>query len=330
MTQKVLFEVGPFTVTATGLTWKGQPTFKEWAAFGSHAIISRSGLSWAIGDWLVFGETHSKQWGDKYDYAMQETGLPREQLMQFKRLSARFPPEKRRTLGLDQSLTWSHFRAVAALDDKAAGRLLKLAADKDWTKDELRDRVREVNRSVRRQLQIWPRDTYGLILADPPWNFEAGSTDPTRQIENQYPTMTVEELAALKVADLAAPNCVLYLWATSAKVVAGEAVEVVRAWGFEGRSTMVWVKDTQGMGYWARQRHEHIIIATKGSPMPPDESLRPDSIIAAPRREHSRKPDELYDIIERCYPKVPRIELFATHARKGWATWGNERLAATG
>jgi len=83
------------------------------------------------------------------------------------------------------------------------------------------------------------------------------------------------------------------------------------------------------MGYWVRIRHELLLIASRGDMPHPAPSARPDSVIEAPRREHSRKPDEVYDLIERMYPVLPRIELFARQARPGWNVWGNEVAAET-
>ena len=82
--------------------------------------------------------------------------------------------------------------------------------------------------------------------------------------------------------------------------------------------------DKKALGYWVRNQHEHLIIAKRGNMVTPQESNRPPSVIHAPRREHSRKPDEAYALIERMYPDLPRIELFARHARAGWSAWGNE------
>jgi N6-adenosine-specific RNA methylase IME4 len=87
---------------------------------------------------------------------------------------------------------------------------------------------------------------------------------------------------------------------------------------------MVWVKDLMGTGYWARQRHEVLMIGVKGDMPCPDEHVRPDSVISAARGKHSQKPVELYEVIERCYPGVPRLEMFARdQPRDGWERWGN-------
>jgi N6-adenosine-specific RNA methylase IME4 len=91
---------------------------------------------------------------------------------------------------------------------------------------------------------------------------------------------------------------------------------------------MVWVKDRIGMGYYARQRHELLLIGRRGDIAVPDPEDRPDSVIEAPRLEHSAKPEEAYAAIVRMYPDLPRIELFARGARDGWAVWGNEAQVA--
>jgi len=330
----ILWSSGPFQVTPDGLVITGKPTLEQWAGVGPAIARNRSAWTWALGDWIAYGGA-IKAWGEKYDAILSDIpGLSYERASSLRSVSARFPrPARQQILAavnptFRAKLGWSFFQTLAPLqNDTQVTRLLKVAEGQRWTRDELRTHVRDLQFHVRQQLQKWPKGQYGLILADPPWPYEAGAVDPTRQIENQYPPMTVEAIKAAAVADLAAPNCVLYLWATSAMLVSGDALAVLAAWGFTGRSTMVWIKDLQGAGYWARQRHEHLLIGVHGSPIPPDEHLRPDSVIVAPRREHSQKPDELYAILERCYPaRLPKIELFARARRPGWTAWGNQRL----
>ena len=162
---------------------------------------------------------------------------------------------------------------------------------------------------------------YAIILADPPWRYEF-SKSPTRDIENQYPTMTLDEIKALPVNELAADNAALYLWATAPKLP--DALDVMAAWGFSYRTNMVWVKDSIGMGYWARGRHEHLLIGVKGDMSPPPAKLRPDSVITAPRERHSAKPDSVRGMLARQFPAAAKIELFARTSRPDWAQWGNE------
>jgi N6-adenosine-specific RNA methylase IME4 len=188
-------------------------------------------------------------------------------------------------------------------------------------------KVRQATRAASRSWtpQDWPAGEYGVILADPPWQPSAGLLDPTRQIENQYPTMSQDAIEALapRVQACAAEDCVLLLWTTSQKIA--EAVAIIAAWGFEIKSGAVWVKPSIGMGYWFRARHELLLLATQGHPPTPLESDRPDSVIIAPRAAHSQKPAAQYDLIEAMFPGVPKVELFARGAaRPGWDTWGNQ------
>ena len=134
--------------------------------------------------------------------------------------------------------------------------------------------------------------------------------------------MTLDEICALPVSGVAASDAVLFLWATSPKLP--EAFRVLEAWGFTYKTCMVWVKDKIGMGYYARQKHELLLIATRGNIPTPAPSDRPPSVIEATRLEHSAKPIEFYEAIERMYPTLERLELFSRSPRHGWAVWGNQ------
>jgi N6-adenosine-specific RNA methylase IME4 len=168
-----------------------------------------------------------------------------------------------------------------------------------------------------------PEGPFELILADPPWSM--GSPDSEFAPEQHYPCMTIDELKALRLP--AAENCVLFLWCVS--MLLPEAVELVRSWGFRYRANAVWVKNGIGPGVWFRQRHELLLVATRGHVSPPDPEERCDSVIDARRTRHSEKPEDSYTLIERMYPAASKLELFARGtARPGWAVWGNEAEAA--
>jgi N6-adenosine-specific RNA methylase IME4 len=144
-----------------------------------------------------------------------------------------------------------------------------------------------------------------------------------RAIENHYGTMDLDAICALPVAQAATPDAVLFLWATSPKLA--EAMRVIDAWGFTYRTCMVWVKDKIGMGYYARQQHELLLIATRGELPAPAPANRPASVVVSPRQRHSKKPPVFYTVIERMYPEFRRRELFARDARAGWEPpWGNQ------
>jgi N6-adenosine-specific RNA methylase IME4 len=163
-----------------------------------------------------------------------------------------------------------------------------------------------------------PHGPFELILADPPW--QLGSPDSDRAPEAHYGCLPTDEIEALQVP--AAEHAVLYLWAVCSLLP--EALQVMAAWGFGYRTTMVWVKDKLGLGAWVRHRHELLLIGRKGSFSPPEPADRPDSVIEATRDRHSQKPACLYELLERAYPQASKVELFARTARPGWAVWGNQ------
>lgn len=165
-----------------------------------------------------------------------------------------------------------------------------------------------------------PEDKYDVIYADPPWQYNFTEA-PNRTVEKEYPTMALKEICNIKIPS--AKDCILFLWCTSPKLYP-EGNEVIKSWGFTYKTSMVWVKDKIGMGYYARNRHELLLIATKGSPGVPEPSDRPDSVINAPRKEHSKKPENVYNLIEKMYPERKYLELFARNKRDGWKSWGNE------
>ena len=162
---------------------------------------------------------------------------------------------------------------------------------------------------------------YSVIYADPPWSYDHPISD-SRRIENQYPTMNIDEICALHVQSISADDAILFLWVTTPMLEKG--FRVLNAWGFEYRTSMVWVKPSIGMGQWVRQRHELLLIGVRGNIPTPKDGDKPDSVIEAPRLEHSKKPEIVYEIIEKMYPELPKVELFSRNKRNGWETWGYE------
>ena len=158
-----------------------------------------------------------------------------------------------------------------------------------------------------------------VVYADPPWRYDFSKSD-SREIENQYPTMTVEEICALKIQ--AADNAVLYLWATAPKLL--EALAVMKAWGFTYKTNAIWDKEIVGMGYWFRGQHEILLVGTKGKFSPPAQSVRVSSVIRERRTKHSKKPAVIRDMIASWFPNETKVELFARQNVAGWHSWGNE------
>jgi N6-adenosine-specific RNA methylase IME4/ParB-like chromosome segregation protein Spo0J len=162
---------------------------------------------------------------------------------------------------------------------------------------------------------------YPIIYADPPWQYDFAK-DSADEIEEHYPTMPVEDICNLQVSDIATDDCVLFLWATSPKLP--EALKVMEAWNFTYKTCAVWDKEWIGPGYYFRQRHELLLVGTKGNVPVPLPEARPDSVYSERRTEHSKKPERYYEFIEAMYPDLPKVELFCRSPRDGWAVWGNE------
>ncbi len=163
---------------------------------------------------------------------------------------------------------------------------------------------------------------YRTIVADPPWRYSNG-TVPQGGVEHQYGTMAPEDIIALPVAGLAAPDAHLYLWVTNLHLREGRPFEILDAWGFRYVTLLTWHKlGPIGLGYYFRGETEHVLFGVKGrSPIEP--RLRERNHFAASKGRHSEKPDRFYELVERVSPG-PYLELFARRRRYGWDVWGNE------
>jgi N6-adenosine-specific RNA methylase IME4 len=163
-----------------------------------------------------------------------------------------------------------------------------------------------------------PTGDFRVIYADPPWQFDNSGFDQSAAAH--YPTMPTDKIMQLQIPS--ADNSVCFMWATNAMLT--DAFEVLQAWGFEYKSNFVWVKETgPTIGFYTTSRHELLLIGTKGSRMLPE--VRPISIIRGDVTEHSRKPENVYAMIESMYDG-PYLELFARVRHEGWTIWGNENV----
>lgn len=181
----------------------------------------------------------------------------------------------------------------------------------------------EKEKALASKIKALPDDRFGVILADPEWTFEVWGEDTgqDRSAENHYPTSSLEAIKARKVGEIAAPDCVLFLWATVPMLP--QALEVMAAWGFFYKSNYVWVKTEDGTGYWGRNRHELLLIGTRGHVPAPAMGTQRSSVIEAAAAEHSAKPEAALLMIEEYFPTLPKIELNRRGpARDGWSAWG--------
>jgi N6-adenosine-specific RNA methylase IME4 len=175
-----------------------------------------------------------------------------------------------------------------------------------------------------------PVEKVKTVYADPPWQFanRTGKMAPEHRRLHRYQTMTVEEICAMPLRDVVADPSHLYLWVPNALLAWG--LRVMEAWDFTYKTNLVWYKirkdggpDGRGVGFYFRNVTELLLFGVRGHlrTLPP--GRRAVNVLTTRKREHSRKPDEFYELIERCSP-APYLELFARHPRSGWFQWGNE------
>ena len=191
--------------------------------------------------------------------------------------------------------------------------------------------MNELEKTIHSFFEFVGQKKYKTIYADPPWQFQnrTGKVAPEHKRLNRYPTMSLEEIKALPVQAVADEKCHLYLWVPNALLP--EGLEVMKAWGFEYKTNLIWEKvrkdgqpDGRGVGFYFRNVTEILLFGIKGEN---NRTLDPGrsqvNLLRTIKREHSRKPDEFVSLIEAC-AQSPRLELFARGNRKGWDMWGNQ------
>jgi N6-adenosine-specific RNA methylase IME4 len=224
--------------------------------------------------------------------------------------------------------------AKLGIDKKTSARAQKLAALPEEIFANVKSgkvKLTEALRGERNAQKIataraLPSDVYRLIYADPPWQYNdkraTGDHRVTTAAAHHYPTMAIDAIKAIDVPAISAPDSVLFCWATFPLLP--DALELVAAWGFAYKTAFVWDKGRGSFGHYHNASAELLILSTRGR-CTPDVDIREDQVQAFPRGDHSAKPKQWVELIDRMYPHGPRIELFARGAAApGWEGWGNE------
>lgn len=211
-------------------------------------------------------------------------------------------PKAKRALALEK---------IAAAPEKSRAR----TAIKEIQQEE----KREMAEGIRAEPPPAPKGPFRVIAIDPPWRYESRTEDVSHRGRTQYPDMSTPEICALPVATLAAKDCVLWLWTTNSFM--GEAYTCLDAWGFTPKTILTWDKQKLGLGDWLRNVTEHCILAVRGKPVVT--LTNQTTLISESRREHSRKPEAFYSLVEALCPGG-KLEMFARAPRDGWAVWGAE------
>lgn len=318
--QNGVLDLGPFRLAENGLTVVGDPSFDEWSDVLGKLHRIGSAWQWWIGDALNYGE---KKYGEMYSQVLDATEHAYQTLRNAKYIASRFELSRRR-----DNVDWSVYAEVASLPPKQADVLLEKAEQEELTKRE----VRMLAKQAKREIAAGPLETcsetdlyslvragkkFGTIYADPPWQY--GNQGTRAATDNHYGTMTQDELIELPVSQLAADKSHLHLWTTNAFLV--PALQLIEKWGFEFKSTFVWVKPQLGIGNYWRCSHEIMLLGVRGGLTFEPSNVK--SWLEHPRGEHSAKPHAVRELIERFSPS-PRLELFARQLSHGWVSWGNE------
>ena len=169
----------------------------------------------------------------------------------------------------------------------------------------------------------FPNKKYNIIYADPPWKFEKGFWDRSKSNpSSHYNTMDIDTICDLPISDIRDVNCHLYLWTTSRHLMDGDAIRVVKSWGFDPMNIITWCKPQISLGYYFRNSTEHLVFAKCGKFHTLDR--KQGTYFISDRLKHSQKPDIVRDMIIKCSGNLPRIELFARKQTSGWDAWGDE------
>lgn len=314
--------LGGAAVSSVSLVLPDGLSFGQWSEIGGTLKRIERSVLWWIGDWLRYGE---RRYGETYSQAIEASGYDIETCRAAKWVSEKIETVRRRT-----DLSWSHHKEVAALSQDAQDDLLDRAATQQWSRNELRAEVYRLKNRIGADPTTTETCTtddltaliaagmkYGTVYADPPWQY--GNQGTRAATGRHYGGMAVDEICALPIADLVAPDAHLHLWTTNGFLF--DCKRIIEAWGFEYKSCFVWVKPSMGIGNYWRVSHEFMLFGVRGSAPFRDRSLM--SWAEFPRGEHSAKPEQIRQMIERASPG-PWLELFGRHSHApGWTIWGD-------
>lgn len=309
----------------TGLIISDATSFEEWAAMGEWLQSAERSIMWWIGDWMRFGE---HKWGEKYAQAIAATGHSYQTLANAKWVAEKVHFSRRR-----ENLSWSAHKEVAVLSPELGDKVLSETENEGWSVRETRAAVNRLKNEARLPANVAPiagrkvfdfaalarnGEKFGTVYADPPWLYDNQATRAATG--NHYGGMTVEELCALPVKDIVADDAHLHLWTTNGFLF--ECPKIFEAWGFEFRSSFVWVKPQMGIGNYWRNSHEIMLTAIRGNAKRfNDHSMM--SWLQCERGLHSAKPEQVRHFIERASPG-PFLEMFARSGSPNWTVWGNQ------
>lgn len=318
-------EIAGFVFKARRAEPTGRPSLKQWAAAMQLAYAADESAPFWIGDLWNMAE-EQQTWAQKIPQALAAIGLDVKMQTIYNHGSiAKRVSQKARELAPSHA----HAAEVAALERDEQEQLLEEAGEKGWTVRDLRLEIKARKRPTVISGQAYLEGQYRVILADYPWSYD-NSQPSSSNAKDHFPPMPIDEGCELPIAAHALPDAVLFFWVTAPMLYYAtdgevpDAYRLIRAWGFEPKTGAVWDKVDHVFGHYFSIRHEHLIIATRGSCTPDRPTPMIDSVQTVRRGDvHSAKPEEFRKIIERLYDG-PYLELFGRARVEGWTVFGND------
>lgn len=315
-----------FVLDEQGLHVVGRPNFEQYQGAGDFIKRTHQASGWWLADWIKYGESRS-DWSDRLDAELgAEAGVTEQTVRNYRRVSKAFPPEAR-----VEGVSFAHHAAVAGAEPAEARQILSEARTEGWTAAETQKQWRARKRTKIIEGQALLEGMYRVIYADPPWSYNSSSganSGAFRTAAEHYPVMDIDALCKLPVKAHALPNSVLFLWVTSPMLMDNPGPrELIEAWGFTYKSSIVWDKVRHNFGHYVAVHHEFLLICTRGSCLPDNPVPMPDSVqVFKQQGEHSEKPEEFRKLIDRLYTTGPKVELFARRRApvEGWDFFGND------
>jgi N6-adenosine-specific RNA methylase IME4 len=316
-------KLGCFTLTETGMEVEGKPSFSDYQGVGDFISRAVKSSNWWAVDWLKYGRSRP-DWKERLDALLDVTQYSEETARKLRYLGENLASERRRA-----DVDFSAHIEVAPLPPREQEHWLEEAASRGLSTRELRAEIRAAARTKVIAGQARLEGVYRVIYADPPWLYgDSGATEDGSlgKAERHYPGMTIEELCNLPVQAHAAEHSVLFCWTTAPMLYENPGPrEVIEAWGFKPKTQHVWDKVLGNYGHYSHVTHEILIVATRGSCLPDVPTPSPKSVHTIRRTaEHSAKPEEFRQMIEKQYTTGPYLELFGRKPVRGWSVFGND------
>ncbi|MHB1260371.1 MAG: MT-A70 family methyltransferase [Thermoplasmatota archaeon] len=323
----LLFDISPIRafegieLRARGVVFRGNVTEDAWRSALSFAASAQEAGPYWVGELLAYAETR-QGWSDMIDAAMSSLGMARHTLINQTYIA--------RNVGVEARLlspSISHSAEVAAMPPAEQKVWLSKARDGEMTRNELRREIRADKRRRTIEGQATLEGQYRVIYADPPWSYGSGTKGGSR-VQDSFPPMSMEDIMKLPIEAHSTPDAVLFMWVTAPMLYENPGPrDIIEAWGFKPKTGIVWDKVRGVGGSYAYIRHEHLIIATRGSCLPDVTEPMIQSVHVERRPndfEHSEKPATFRKAIERVYTKGPYLELFGREPVPGWTVFGND------